>query len=357
MWFYNLGAAKWQDANAITCALAASGREGIVLARPQPSPVCVGDQVNLPRVVNTSCCRALGIPIVSSQSHTRALCHAQMQLELRVILQRPHPLLPFEGTGNLRLVLAPLLETCRDLNIEAEYKAPNEIVVHGRRIALGCLSERKQCTVLSASLAVDFDADLFAGILNAPGETLRARLVDLVHARRTSIREQVSEIPSIDFLEQKVCAHLRRIVGGFRPGVIDDVDRTTWPENTDESLEARGAQPDTRPTNGWNVDIGAGTELQQRTCKAPGGFLRAECEWHNGRLVNALLGGDFLCYPPGHLQRLEALLVGVSTGQVASKVCDFYRESGWVTPGILPGHWARVLSPLSLEDYAPAQCA
>lgn len=97
--------------------------------------------------------------------------------------------------------------------------------------------------------------------------------------------------------------------------------------------------------NGWKVDIGAGTELRQCAYKAPGGFLRAVCEWHDGRIVRASLSGDFFCYPPGGLYRLEAALVGVRADPVVAKINDFYRELGLVTPGIRAAHWAKVLAP------------
>jgi lipoate-protein ligase A len=354
MWFHNLGAATWQDANAITCALAALSRGAIVLSRPHPPPLCLGDQVSCEHMVNVKSCRAHGIPIVRSHSRTHALCFTQAQFDLRVILPREHHPLDQQDPETLRIAMTPLLASCREVGIGAEYRAPDEIVAHGRRIARGCQGEMNMCTVACATLALRFDADSFAEMLTAPDENLRSRLIALVRARRTSVQEEMPEVLPSDMLEHIICANLQVTFGELQPGVMDEALLARIRQAPPELSEPGHARRVNGETKGWTVDVGAGTELQQRTCKAPGGFLRATCEWHNHRIVNAMLAGDFLCYPPGLLHRLETALVGVSVGQVAAKVCDFYREVGWITPGILPGHWTQVLMPLSLEDYTPA---
>jgi lipoate-protein ligase A len=354
MWFYNLGATTWQEANAVTCALAALKREAVVLSRPQPPPLCLGDQVSCEHVADVESCCAHGIPIVRSHSRTHALCLTQAQFDLRVILPREHHPLDQPDPETLRLGLAPLLASCREVGIGAEYRAPDEIVAHGRRIARGCQGEVCKCTIACASLALEFDADSFAEMLIAPDENLRSRLVELLRARRTSVAEEMPAPLSSDVLEHSICANLRHAFGELQPGVMDQALMTRMRQLPHEWREPSQGHRVTGGTKGWNVDVGAGTELQQRTCNAPGGLLRATCEWHNRRIVNAMLSGDFLCYPPGCLHRFESALEGVSVGQVAAKVCDFYREFGWITPGVLPGHWTQVLMPLSLEDYAPA---
>jgi lipoate-protein ligase A len=357
MWFYNLGHADWREAITITSALAALRRSGAVLARPWPPTLCVGDLVNLDQVVDAESCLAHGFPVVGSKTRTNALCLAKEQLELRVVLPRGEFATDDQDAGLLRIVLAPFLLACRELGIRAEYKAPREIVTRGRRIAVACKGEMNGCDIVSASLAVDFDADTFAEILHAPNENLRARAGELVHARRTCLREELSALPLFDALEERVCSHMRLIAGGPEQSGLDDAMQSQMrmaAANLPAPLRAHRANG---ASGDWDVDIGAGTELQQRTCSTPGGFVRATCEWHDGRIVSALLEGNFICHPPGCLQRMEQALVGAAVGQVASKVCSFYRDSGWVTPGIQPGHWTRVLLPLSLEDYAPAQPA
>ncbi len=96
---------------------------------------------------------------------------------------------------------------------------------------------------------------------------------------------------------------------------------------------------------GWTIDIGAGTALQDCAYRAPGGFLRATCEWHDNRIARASLTGDFFSFPPGALYQLEQALVGVRADQVATKIQEFYRRLGLVTPGIHAAHWAKVLVP------------
>lgn len=357
MRFFNLGPATWQESTALVYALAALQREGIVLSRLQPSTLCVGNLVNSDRVVNADYCRACGIEVVSSQTRTNSLCLAKSQLELRLLVPQYHLPLNEDQDQPFRLILSPLLQTCLESGIQAQYRAPNEITVRGRRLAVACKGEMNRCVVVSASLAVEFDAGSFGDALQAPDESLRARLVELVSARRTCLNEEL-EISEMDGrFEQRLCSSLSDTFGPLEPGIIDDEMWTQIRKYELNGASTRQTRRNNGGANDWNVDVGAGTELQQRSCRAPGGLLRANSEWQDKHIAKTMLSGDFLCYPPGCLQRLEDSLVCASLGQVAAKVCDFYRDAGWITPGILPGHWARVLLPLSLEDYKPVASA
>jgi lipoate-protein ligase A len=344
MWFYNLGAATWDAAQAIVGALAQLGREGAVLARLQTPCLCAGGQVDLDQEVDLDFCRAHSISVFHRETRGATLCFAQAQLELQVVVARNHRLLA-PGADKFRAALFPLLETCRDLGLDAACKVPNEIVVGGRRIASACLGEIKESAVIAASLALEFDAALFARVLNAPDQDLRARLAELARTHRTSVREELGALPSSEVLERQVRGHLQSVVGGLRPAEIDLALRARMRDRAAAWLApARGRRR--VAANGWKVDVGAGAELQQCTYKAPGGFLRAVCEWRDGRIVHASLSGDFFCYPPGALYRLEDALVGARGDQVGAKVGDCYRELGLVTPGVQPAHWAKMLAPV-----------
>ncbi len=139
------------------------------------------------------------------------------------------------------------------------------------------------------------------------------------------------------------------MIGELHSVDVDDALCATM-HDMSETLLARGDSKRQWNTHGgWEVYIGAGTTLQQRVCKTPGGFLHAISEWHDDRLVHATIAGDFLCYLPGGVGKLESVLADTRADQIGSKVGDFYREFGWVTPGIQPKHWVQVLSPFSLE--------
>jgi lipoate-protein ligase A len=298
----------------------------------------------LDQEVDWEYCHSQGIPVYRRSARARITCCAPVQLELQLVLSREHRLLTQTSHGKLRPVLSPLFDTCRDLHVQVAFKSPNELVVGGRRIASACLSEVNDRVVLAASLTLEFDAELFARVLNVPDPVLRGRLAELARAHRTSLREQLGALPPGQQLERRVRGHLQLIAGGLRPGTMDEDLRAQIGAGVG-NVFAPARRQGSEAANGWKVDLGGGAELQQCAYKAPGGFLRAACEWQDGRIVHASLGGEFFCYPPGGLFQLEAALVGVRADQVAAKIDEFYRELGLVTPGIHAAHWAKVLAP------------
>jgi len=342
VWFYNLGVASWQDTHALARALAQLGREGALVAFPKPPCLCVGGDVSLNREIDPEYCRALNIGVVRRDNHSRAICFAQSHLELQVVLKPGHRLLSTAAGQAFRAVLLPLLDVCTDLQLHPEYRTPNEILVRGRQIAAGCITEIAGCVIAAASLTLNYDAKSFARLLNTQDDSIRARLLELVRERRTSLSEELGWSPPSNALARTLRGHVQHIVGGMRSGIIDTALRAQMASAaTDPGAER--ARHDA-PVDGWNVYIGAGAEMRQRTYKAPGGMLRATCEWQDGKIIKALLSGDLFCYPAGGLLQLEEALVGASSDQVAAKIDQSYHELGLVTPGVQPEHWARVLT-------------
>ncbi len=325
------------------CALAQLGRESAVLSRAASPCLCAGGRVSLDQIVDGNFCRAHDIPVFRRESRSAALCFAQQQLELQIVLPLGHPLLARPDSGKSRPALAPLRETCRALKLDAAYRAPAQIVVRGRRIAKACAGAVHQCTVLAANLVLEFDADRFAQVVNAPDTTHRAWIAESARARRTSLQEELGTLPPIETLEQMVCEQLRAVVGDLQSAPVDDELRALMNNGAAALFAPSRVQSGEATAGAWRVDIGAGTELRRCTYKAPGGFLRATSEWRDGRIARAALGGDFFCYPPGSLYRLEEALVGTRAEQVADKITQAYGRLGLVTPGIHTAHWMRVL--------------
>ncbi len=343
MCLYHLGAGTWSDIQSIVGALAHLGREAVILSRAASPCLCAGGRVNVDQVVDQEFCCGNDIPVFRRESKSAMMCQARSQLELQMVLSPKNPLIANAGAAPCRPVLEPVFWTCHSLLLDPSYKSPVEVVVGGRRIATACAAQIHQHVVLAASLTLDFDAELFAQVLNIPSSAIQARVVELARERRTSLRQELGHLPAPDTLEGLVCEHLQPFVG-----VLPRAD-----VNTDlrEQMEQDAAMfsPDRVATaeapTGWTVDIGAGVALQQCAYKAPGGFVRATCEWQENRIARATLSGDFFCFPPGALLQLEQALVGVNADQVASKLDECYRRLGLVTPGIHAAHWAKVLLP------------
>ncbi len=343
MCLYYLGAGKWSDTQAIVCALAHLGREAVILSCASSPCVCAGGQVNIDQVVDQEFCCGNDIPVFRRETKSAMICQARSQLELQMVLSPKNPLITEFGAVSCRPVLEPLFWTCHSLLLDPVYKSSFEIVVGGRRIAGACAAQMHQHVVLAASLMLDFDAELFAQVLNIPSGAMQARVVELARERRTSLREELGHVPAPDTLEGLVCEHLQPFVGVLPRVEVDTTLRNQMQQDAAMFSPDRVSMGEMM--TGWTVDIGAGVALQQCAYKAPGGFVRATCEWQENRIARATLSGDFFCYPPGALLQLEQALVGVKADQVTTKLDECYRRLGLVTPGIHAAHWAKVLLP------------
>lgn len=343
MQFYNLGLAPWEDVHAIVCALAELRREGAVLAQTNSPCVCAGGRIHLDQDVDLDFCRAHGIPIFRRETRSRAICLAGRQLELQLVTAHNSPLLSPIPADNCLQILGPLLQTCRVLGVEAAYKPPAEIAAGDRRIASACVGQVHESTVLAASLILDFDPELFVNVLKIQDADLRERVAELVRRRRTSLKQELGDLPLASRLESCVIEQLELVVGALEI-VAKDTVLTAQMRDSAAAMFSRFRQHALeRIENGWQLEVGAGTELQQCAYKAPGGFLRATCEWRYGRIVRASLSGDFFSFPQGALFRLEQSLVGVRQDQVERKLEEIYARLGLVTPGVHAAHWAKVL--------------
>jgi lipoate-protein ligase A len=345
MLFYNLAALPTQEVQAIVCALAQLGREGVVLSRSSSPCVCTGGQVNLDLEIDSAFCRSRNIPIFQRETRAAMICFAQKQIELQMVVPRHHRFLTPLAADNCRKILTPFWNVCRDLGLDVEYKSPNELLVAGRRIASACAGETHQHVLLAAGMALEFDAELFAGVLNVQDENLRTRIVELARRHRTSLFEELGKLPPAQTLERQLREHLQHIAGGLPPSELDPALRAQMRDGVAAMSSSMRPQHREIRASGWRVDLGAGAELRECAYQAPGGFLHALCEWRDERIVTASLSGDFFCYPPGALFQLEQALVGTRADQLDVKLAEFYRKLGLVTPGIRIGHWAKVLSP------------
>ena len=71
--------------------------------------------------------------------------------------------------------------------------------------------------------------------------------------------------------------------------------------------------------------------------------MRADFQVTEGRLTAVSLSGDFFCYPPDALFRLESELEGKTPDEIEKAVETFYASGAVETPGIERRDWIKLL--------------
>lgn len=72
--------------------------------------------------------------------------------------------------------------------------------------------------------------------------------------------------------------------------------------------------------------------------KAPKGLIRVKASTKGSTISEVTISGDFFMYPEDLLWKLEKALLGaeVTREAVLSRLQDFYRLTGALTPGVAP---------------------
>jgi hypothetical protein len=79
--------------------------------------------------------------------------------------------------------------------------------------------------------------------------------------------------------------------------------------------------------------------------KAAKGLIRVLVAIADDAIGSIQISGDFFMYPEDALWDMERTLVGVKTDRTAilSKVSEFYRSTGVLTPGVEPEDFAEAI--------------
>lgn len=344
MELYDLGQVRWQDSQLLYHALPRTGRHGVILLAPDSPYVCIGYHQNAAQEVDLAYCRAHSIPVFRREVGGGAVYLDGNQLFYQIVLPPEHPAARGDKETLYRRLLAPVVETYREVGIPAEYKQVNDIVVHGRKISGNGAADIAGCSVLVGNLILDSNHEMMARVLRVPDEKFRDKVFKSLKDNLTTIRQELGHIPPLPELKASLVRNLEVVLGRLSPGSIP----------AEVYAEARGLERRminegwlmrrgrTRP--GREVKIAAGVQVVERAYKAPGGLIRATLEIREGRVASVEFSGDFFIYPSGALDDLQTLLSGARIERAEAIIAEFYAGHAIQSPGVTPADLARVLA-------------
>jgi len=345
---YDLGSVPPLDSQLFYHALADLGREGLLLLSPASPYVCVGYHQDAAREVDLAFCRARGIPVFRREVGGGAVYLDGGQVFFQLVLRREDPRIPASRDAFYRTFLEPVVRVYRRMGIAAEYKPVNDLVVGARKVSGSGVGEIGEGLVFVGNVILDFDYRTMARVLNVPDEKFRDKVFRTLEENLSTVRRELGAERATAWTAERVrgllAEEFARLVGPLAPREPDDAlrDRAEALRPIFQSeawlLARRGRG------RGREIRIRSGLQVLHRLHKAKGGLLRADFELVEGRLHAVSLSGDFFCYPPEGVERLEALLEGAPPAEAVPRIEAFLAAEGVELPGVTAADWAALFA-------------
>ena len=345
MHLYNLGHVPWLDSQLIYHAFPRLALEGLILLAPQDPYVCLGYHQDAEQEVDLNYCREHSIPVFRRQVGGGAVYLDGQQLFYQLILHRDNPIVPRDKTDFYRTLLAPVVQTYRDLGVRARYKPVNDIVTDtDRKISGNGAAEMGDYAVLVGNLIAGFDYETMVRVLRVPDAKFRDKVYKSLRENLTTLERELGQAPPWDTMVSTLARNFEAVLGPLKPAelpgtVREKVAELAQTHTAEEWLLKRGK----RFREGRRVKIATGVEVTRRAHKVPGGLVRATVETQHGKIVEVALSGDFFFFPAEKLGDLEQRLVGLTIEQVPGALRAYYRTNRIESPGVTPQDLALAL--------------
>jgi lipoate-protein ligase A len=319
--------------------------EGLILLAPSEPYVCIGYHQDAEQEVDLAYCREQGIPVFRREVGGGAVYLDGQQYFYQLVIHKDNPLAPRDKGEFYRKLLAPVVQTYRDLGVEVQYKPVNDIVTgEGRKISGNGAAEIGDYAILVGNLIFDFDYESMARVLRVPDEKFRDKVFKSLSENLTTLQRELGQAPALPLALERLVKNFKVALGPLTPAELPQ----TVCEKTAELAQSHATEdwllkPGKRFREGRRVKIAEGVEVTQRMHKAPGGLIRATVETQHGQIVAVGLSGDFFFYPAAKLSELEQYLVGAQLAEAIGAIEEFYRINDIESPGVAPHDLAAAL--------------
>jgi lipoate-protein ligase A len=345
---YNLGKVPWEDSQLIYHALAELGREGLILLSPATAYVCIGFHQDAEREVDLEYCRAHGIPVFRRDVGGGAVYLDGGQLFFQLALKHDDPRIPASKEAFYRKFLEPVVNIYRRMGISAEYKVVNDVIVGHRKISGSGVGEVGGCVLFVGNIIMDFNYAMMARVLRVPDEKFRNKIHKTLAENLSTIRRELGEERAAEWTEVRLTAlmidEFGKLLGSFNARAIDRALRAKMDELRPLMLSEAWLIQRRSLRGERNVKIRSGVQVMRKVHKSQGGLIRADFEVYDNRLTNVSISGDFFCYPPEGIRRLETELEGRAIPEIRELIEELYARSALDIPGVAVADWLAVFA-------------
>ncbi len=348
MKLYNLGKVPWQETQLIYHGLAYLGRESLVLVSPASPYVCIGYHQDVTHEIDIDFCKENNIPIFRREVGGGAVYLDGGQLFFHLILREDNPAIPPSKKAFYQKFLQPIVNVHHRIDIAAEYKPVNDIIVNNRKISGTGVGEIGDCVVFVGNLILDFNYKMMSRVLKVPDEKFRDKVRKTIEDNLTTIHREMADNEIARWDEAKLntlmAEEFGELLGTFEPCQKDDALISKMEALSSQMMNDAWLFRKGKPSSMRSVKIRSGVEVKHKMYKATGGLIRADFEMRDGILSHLSISGDFFCYPEDAIAKLESLLEGTAAADVPKALTNFCNRQDIEIPGVEIDDWMKVLS-------------
>lgn len=289
------------------------------------------------QVVDVEYCGEQKIPIIRRAVGGGTVYLDSTQLFYHFIWHNETANIPRNVTDIFKTLLKPVVQTYRDLGVDAVYKPVNDILANNRKISGNGAGMFDSASVLVGNFILDFPRQEMARILRVPDEKFRDKVFKSLQAGISSFKDELGYIPDRDVIISTFKKNLEEMLGislintDLDPLIDREMKRLKTQYLTNEWLY----QMDNRGKKLFEaVKIRDSLNVAQGIHKSEGGLIRVICEFQSSEIKDMIISGDFWI-TGAELSELEDHLKGfdIKEKDLTEKIEEFYDNPNIETSG------------------------
>ncbi len=277
------------------------------LRRVYPA-VFVGVNQNTWTEVNVLYCQANGIQIVRRMNGGGAVYHEMGSFCFSAFFQRDF--LAQTDEECYRLFAIPIIRTCADYGVAAQFGGRNDVLVGNRKIYGSAQFSWYRAFVQSGTFLINMNFEAMQQALTPPAIKFSNKPVQSVRERVTSLSQEVGRELDPQEVMERFSQHAADVLGiRLVPGELSEAEETL----AAELLAVKYG------TDKWN--FGSPLECQITVAdRSDEGVLSLSADIEDNRIKNARITGDILFSQREDLDSLEQSLAGCTIEEAITTV-------------------------------------
>ena len=311
----------------------------IVFAVPKDPYMCIGFFQDAEQELDIAYCKENNLPIVRRETGGGAVYIDRNQLFVQWVFKQED--LPAKIEDRFKMFVRPIIETYKEIGIDAYYYPINDVHVDGKKIVGTGAGGIGDAEIVTGNFLFDFNYEIMSKALNVPGTKFQRDFENGVRKYVTTIRRELHEDINIDSLQHIYVSKCEELLEErIEKGKLK-VDELKKIEELDEKmLTDKWLYQITKPASpNRMVKIHAGVWIGEINHSSEEGEIKIEVKLLDGEIEKLELSGSFKEEPEFELKNLSLAMKGVELKEIAKRVEGFFENSDFTNTGISQQEW------------------
>ncbi len=254
--------------------------------------IVIGKYQNAMLEVNRKVVDERGIKVARRLSGGGAVYHDMGNLNFTFIVDQK------DADGmNFRIFVTPVIETLKELGVDAEFTGRNDIVINGCKISGNSQYVKKNRVMHHGCIMLDSDLDKVADALNVRAAKFKSKSVKSVRSRVTTINDNAPRKITMEEFKSALKEH-----------ILGDDSIEPYKLTEEDLKEINRIRDEKYATWEWNYGRAPQYEVTKEE-KFEAGLITVHMTVAHGRIADIRFYGDF--FGNGEIEDLEKALQGV----------------------------------------------